>query len=311
MPGMATYFDEAIARIAEQHHGVFAAQHLDGLGVTRGIRQRRVETGRWRAVHDSVYRIAGAPLTWEGSVLAACWAGGTRALASHRSAAALWELPSGKTDVVELTCPRWRRARHDSLLVHETTVLDQSDRALVTNIPCTSPTRTLFDLARTSSPVMLDANLDSALRRQIVSLDALRETVRRLATQGRPGGKRFKTLDEARVGGGPTAESVPERRLADMLVRQGLPSPVLQYEIRDRDGRFVARVDLAYPTLMLAIEYDSLEHHVGKLALVRDSARRNALTELGFTVLTATVADIRDRGERLAASVRRIRERAA
>jgi very-short-patch-repair endonuclease len=73
----------------------------------------------------------------------------------------------------------------------------------------------------------------------------------------------------------------------------------------------VARVDLAYPSLMLAIEYDSFEHHLGKLAHVRDSTRRNALTDLGYTVLTATAHDVRDGARRLSSSVRGIRDRAA
>jgi hypothetical protein len=42
------------------------------------------------------------------------------------------------------------------------------------------------------------------------------------------------------------------------------------------EGRFIARVDAAYPELRIAIEFDSYEHHTGKLA-VRDTDRRNQL----------------------------------
>jgi very-short-patch-repair endonuclease len=107
------------------------------------------------------------------------------------------------------------------------------------------------------------------------------------------------------------AESPPERELAHHLVRQGLPDPVLQHVVRDAQGAFVARVDLAYPQFLIAIEYESFQEHVGKAALVRDRERRNALTALGFTVLTATAADLRDRAERLANVLRRVRHRAA
>jgi very-short-patch-repair endonuclease len=262
-------------------------------------------------VHEGVYRIAGAPVTWHARLLAACWAGGTRAVASHTSAAALWDLPGGQTEIVEITCPRWRRSRHDGVVVHETTLIDDRDRACVDQIPCTTAERTLFDLARRVRPVMLDANIDTALRRGLVTRDGLVATVGRLATQGRPGGRRFRAVVEARLDGGRPAESVAERRLADLLIRHGLPEPVLQYEVRDGYGNLAARVDLAYPDQKLAIEYDSVEHHTGKLALVRDSARRNALTGLGYTVLTATVADLQDHGARLAASIRRVRDRAA
>src|SRR3954470_3166880 len=102
--------ETALQRIAESHHGLFATHHLDQLNVSRGVRVARLEAGRWRLVHDGVFRMAGSPITWRSRLMAACWAGGTRALASHRSAGALWSLPSGRTDIIELICPRSRRA---------------------------------------------------------------------------------------------------------------------------------------------------------------------------------------------------------
>ena len=307
---MPAQHDEVIARIAQEHHGIFAIQHLDELQTTRQIRLGRIANGRWVRLYDSVYRLAGAPVTWQGALLAACWAGGTRAVASHRSAAALWELPSGNTNLVEVTTPRWRRARHDGLIVHESTRIDDVDRASVSNIPCTSPARTLFDLARTLSPMMLDANIDSAIRRRLVELDDLADVAARLATKGRPGGARFRAAVEERTGGS-APESIPERMLARYLVLQGLPKPALQFEVRTQVGELVARTDLAYPSSKILIEYDSVQEHTGKVALIRDSARRNAVTELGYAVLTATVADLADRGRRLATSVRRLQDRVA
>jgi hypothetical protein len=301
--------DNALARIAEGHHGLFAAHHLDELKISRGVRAARLATGRWILVYDGVFRMPGSPITWRSQLMAACWAGGSRALASHRSAGALWALPSGREDVTEVICPRWRRARHGSLLVHESLVIDEQDRDEVDGIPCTSVARTLFDLSRRLSPVMLDANIDNALRRKLLTLAELKTVSTRLATKGRPGGRRFRAAVDARSVASTVPESVPERLLADMLVRQGLAAPIHQHVIRADDGAFVARVDLAYPDAMLVIEYDSVEHHTGTRAHIRDSARRDAIGDLGYTVLTATSADLEDRGERLARLIRRRRAR--
>jgi very-short-patch-repair endonuclease len=205
-------------------------------------------------------------------------------------------------------CERWRRTRHDGVVVHESLVISDDDRAEREGIPCTSATRTLFDLARTMSPVMLDANIDTALRRKFVTLHDLRKTSARLATKGRPGGRRFRTAVEARSVASATPESVPERLLADMLVRQGLPAPIRQFVVRDAKGGFVARVDLAYPKWLVVIEYDSVEHHTGTAAHIRDSKRRDAIGDLDYTVLTATTADLDDRGARIAGLIRRRRE---
>jgi very-short-patch-repair endonuclease len=302
---MTTRLDDALGRLAAHHHGVFAMQHLRLLQWTDDARHARIAAGRWDVIHDGVYRIAGAPKTWEGDLLAACLAAGPEALASHASAAALWGLPSGRTGAVEITCPRWQRARHQGLVVHESSALDELDRSTRHGIPCTTPERTLFDLARRLSPVMLDANVDTALRRGLVTVGDLTSTAARLATKGRPGGRRFRAAVEKRADGAAIPESVPERVLADMLVRQGLPAPTHQHVIRDEAGGFVARVDLAWPDSKLVVEYDSVEHHLGTAAHFRDSARRNAICDLGYTVLTATAADLEDRATRLAASVRR------
>lgn len=85
----------------------------------------------------------------------------------------------------------------------------------------------------------------------------------------------------------------------------------MQYVVRDADGQFVARCDLAYPEWRIVIEYDSVQEHTGRAALLRDSARRNAITALGFTPLVATIDDLRNRGVRLASVIRRIRDQAA
>jgi very-short-patch-repair endonuclease len=62
---------------------------------------------------------------------------------------------------------------------------------------------------------------------------------------------------------------------------------------------------------MIVVEYDSVEHHTGTRAHVRDSARRDAVGDLGYAVLTATTADLQDHGARIATSIRRRRSQAA
>jgi hypothetical protein len=308
---MDTNVDRAIAEIAEEHHGVFSGPDLDLLKVPKDARHHRIATGRWQEMHEHVYRIAGSPPNWRGALLAACWAGGRRAVASHRSAAALWDLPAGNRDRVELTCPRWRRARHTGLVVHESTALPRGDVTEVDGIPCTTTARTLFDLARVVRPMALDLNLDNALRRNLTTIPELNELCERLARRGRPGSQAFRA---ALLGRGPQTrvpESPPERLLAKYLTEQGLPAPVFQYEVRERDGTLVARTDLAYPIWRLVIEYDSFQEHLGKIPLVRDAARRNSITRAGFTPLVATHADIVDRGRQLARTIHEIGSRAA
>lgn len=297
--------DAVVGALAEKHHGVFAAHHLQAIGIASHERKYRLRTGRWVLLYEGVYRVTGTPLTWRGSVLAACWAGGLRAAASGRTAAELWEFPGRSDAVIELTCPRWRRARHDGLRVHESLAFDEIDITSRDGIPVTTAARTLFDLAGLRGRGTLDLAVDNALRRRLTTVSELAATADRLARSGRKGSGLFRAVLDVRNGA--VTESEAERRLLQILEHHGLPRPDVQHEIRDDAGRLIARVDFAYPGLKIAIEYDSYEHHVGKEALDRDGARRNSIVALGWLPITATAADLRNQGQRLAADVRRAR----
>jgi predicted transcriptional regulator of viral defense system len=299
--------DHVLAKIAEEHHGVFATPHVRAAGLTKTDSDSRVAARRWIVIHRGVYRLAGAPLSWRGTLLAACWAGGSRAAASHRSAAKLWGLPGGREDLVEIICPRWRRARHEDLNVHETIALGHLDLTELDKIPVTTAERTLLDLGAACSPRTVEMAFENALRRDLVSTESLRGLLRRLGRQGRNGAGVLRSiLDERDPARAPT-ESEMETRLLQVLKAHGLPTPVPQYEIRDGLGHFIARVDLAFVDWRVALEYESIQEHTGKAALLRDNPRRRRIMGVGWKPIGVTVEDVRDGGFRLCAEILAVR----
>jgi very-short-patch-repair endonuclease len=90
-----------------------------------------------------------------------------------------------------------------------------------------------------------------------------------------------QALDE--VGEG--ARSAPEAALARALRRQRLPSYRLDVDLYDRDGRWLARVDLAFLTLRLVVEVDGERWHLSADRWVADVARHTRLEAQGWTVL--------------------------
>jgi hypothetical protein len=216
-------------------------------------------------------------------------------------------MPGRSTAHIEITCPRWRRARHDGLLVHESLAFDERDCELIDGIPTTSVPRTLFDLSSVVRSSVVDLAVENALRRDLISKDELEATLLRLARRGRPGTQVFRRAVELHCADRALTESEAELRLLRMIEAHGFPTPVPQYEIRNKDGRLVARVDFAYPDLKIAIEYDSYAHHTGTDAHDRDGARRNAIVGLEWKPITATPADLRNGGNRLASELRRVR----
>jgi len=306
---MQQRIDVEIARIAEQHHGVFAAIHLRLVGVTTNERTYRLETRRWVEVHWRVYRIAGVPRTHRGDLLAACWAGGTRAAISHRSAAHLHGLPGGSQTLVEITCPHWRRTQHGGLVVHESRALGARDITFIDGIPVTTVERTIFDLCAVRGPKTIAMAIDNALRRELTTLADLTAMLRRVGRRGLKGTRLLRALLAERDVGYTPTDSEREQMLLDVIEAHGLPEPVRQFEIRDEHGLFVARTDLAYRDLRIAIEYDSYQEHVGKQQLVRDSRRRNAIAAVGWIVLAGTAEDVRlGQGHALASAIKRARQ---
>lgn len=126
-----------------------------------------------------------------------------------------------------------------------------------------------------------------------LSLDRLRRTA-----AARTGRGCARTRDALRLADG-LAESPPETWLRLLVLRAGLPSPVAQHVVRGPDGRFVARVDFAWPERRVALEYDGLWHaEAGQF--VRDRRRMDALADAGWRVTFATAADRRAPADLLA-----------
>jgi hypothetical protein len=95
-----------------------------------------------------------------------------------------------------------------------------------------------------------------------------------------------------------------ETSLLQVLRRSGLPEPVLQYEVCDASGRFIARVDAAYPQWNVVIEYDSKQYHSDEWSIARDNSRRNRLLEAGHVTVVARHLDIRNGGASLCRAIR-------
>jgi hypothetical protein len=300
---MARERDQELARFAAAHHAVFTGTHASMLGFSRKERDHRIATRQWWVLFENVFRMAGAPRSWKGDLLAACWAGGFRAAASHRSAAALWGLAGARRNIAEITCPRWRRARHDLVVAHETKALDPADLTVVDCIPVTSPDLTLLHLAAVCHPSTVEMAFDAAERRELVTRSSVEALVRRLGKQGRNGIGVLRDLLERHDPAQKPRHSEMETKVLQVLRRNGLPTPVTQYEIRRSNGVLVAQVDAAYPEWKVAIEYDSYEWHTGRARLDRDTERRLKIQGVGWSPVTATATNLRGDGHRFVEAI--------
>jgi hypothetical protein len=177
------------------------------------------------------------------------------------------------------------------------------DLATVDGIPVTAVARTLVDCASVWTPAILEEAIDDALRRGLVSLPLLRWRASEIARPGRRGSGTLRKLIAARSGKA-VPESVLERRVLRLIEHAGLPAPERQFQIRE-GGRVLARVDLAYPAVRLAIEADGYRYHSGRLRWQKDLTRRNALTSRGWRVINVTAEDLALRPDEICRSIAR------
>lgn len=220
-------------------------------------------------------------------------------MVSHLSAAALHGLPvvRSRRSLVHFTRDgRGGTRRAGNRWVHVADLPEQF-RVTVNGIDLTSVARTLIDLGRTESVETTVAAADAALRMGLT--DPAEIGVALLESQWHPGiprARRALRLVDGR------AESAGESLLRIGMAGRELPDPELQVEIRDEDGRFVARTDLALLAYGILIEFDGRTKYTDLLrpgqdvtdVVLAEKRREERLTELGWLVIRVTWDELAD-----------------
>ncbi|MDN5797713.1 MAG: hypothetical protein L0H79_18475 [Intrasporangium sp.] len=156
----------------------------------------------------------------------------------------------------------------------------------VDGLPVVGLTDTWVDMGELVGPG-LPVGLDDlivmgdAIATRLRSVEPLRQA---LATRVRPRGKLtlLEALESVRVG----SESPAETRTRLVLVRGGLPEPILNDPIRTRSGVFVGRPDMKYKNpVRIAVEVQGHEFHSGSEERVCDEARYADFGKEGYEVV--------------------------
>lgn len=193
--------------------------------------------------------------------------------------------------VVHVTTPPGIRRRRGKTVKGHSRPLAANDIAVVKGVRCTRLFRTFCDLADVLTFAELVAFGDwmigrgktgATVERLTDALASTPLTARRRALLSEV----IDRLDEA-------AESPKESELRILLEDAGFGPFALQLEVRDEQGRFVARPDLALPALKVAIEYDG-DYHRDPKQWRKDQARRRRLEAMGWKYIVVTQADLAD-----------------
>ncbi len=241
-----------------------------------------------------MYVSASAPETWQQRLWGAILAGSQGTVASHLSAAALFQLIP-PPPVLHVTLPPTASARKRAGIPHRSP-LPRPDRCKVGNIPCTTPARTLVDCAALVSLDALCDLVDTALYRGLTTVGKVRAAIQR-AGRNRKG---TRQLEEALVVWDDVIRpgSPAEARVLRWLSRNGFPVPERQYAIENEDGEVVAKGDFVWPDPMVLMEYDGEEFH-GPRRWKLDDEREGKVVALLWKVVRADKFDFRPSATRL------------
>ena len=289
--------EKSVRELAGRQHGLVRRSQLIEMGATDREIGWRAE-GRIEVVHPGVYYVDSTPHTWRTQVLAAVFAAGPDALASHRCAALLWELDAIYGRTIEVTVPYVESPSPAGCILHRTR--RPNPASLFEAIPITSPERALFDIAPKVPDRVLEKATRSAVRSGLTTPDKLDLIVSTYGGRGVAGTRRMRRV----VGlvANDESGSVSEIDLKYIILDAPIPRPVQQLRVRLPDGGN-AFPDFAWSDRMRIVEADGFLAHGTPEQLQQDLRRQNQLMDLGWEIRRFTATEIRENATEVRAKV--------
>jgi very-short-patch-repair endonuclease len=270
-------------RLAARQHGIVTRRQLLALGYSARSVEHRVARGRLVPVSLGVYAVGWPALNQKRRWMAAVLAGGEGAGLSHRSAAKLWEIGREEGGRIDVSVRRRCELRRRGIRFHGRPSLRAEDILRRDDIPTTSPSQTLLDLATELDPVPLERAVNDADKRGLIDPEALRETLVRY--RGQPGVRSLRHLLDKLFF--QLSDSDLEIYFRRIVRAAKLPMPLSKQRVNNFE------VDFFWPELGLIVETDGLRYHRTPSAQTRDARRDRAHVMAGMTPLRFTHYEVR------------------
>jgi hypothetical protein len=295
---------DRLSQLAEKQFGVVAAWQAEQLRLSRDQLERLLAGKQWRRVARGLYQVVGSPAVWEQRVWKAALQ--ARGVASHRSAAWLWELDGLNRSApwkIELVVPYENKARARGVVVHRSRSFVKEHRELVKGVPCTTLARTVVDLSQVLSGRTLEIAVASAARREprlFEQVEAL------LAPLPENAVVRLKELLPLLKKRDEETESALEVVVLRFLRRAKLSEPELQHRVFDGNA-LIGRFDFAWPSNNppVVLQAHGERYHGNTAQWLRDMQQVSELNEIGWRVIQCSMSDVTKRPVRLAQMLRR------
>jgi len=295
--------DPALERICHDH-GVFLRREAEELGYDDKTFARLVRLDVFHRVRHGAYTFG---TIWDrltaneryGLLCRAAYRQArTEVVLSHLSSANEWGCPlwDAATGEVHLTRLDGRTGRREAGVCQHRGVLRDGDVVMRNGVPVMNPTRTALELTTVTDVEHALVEVDHLLHCELTTPERLESRYQLMERW--PDTLRTNLVLRLMDG---RSESVGETRIRYLCWYMGLPAPIPNYPIRDRHGRVIHRVDLAWPELGLFLEFDGKAKYQRHLrpgesvtdAVLREKQREQLICELtGWRCIRVVWADL-------------------
>jgi very-short-patch-repair endonuclease len=246
-----------------------------------------VAAGRLHRVFRGVYAVGHPSVGERGRLRAVTLACGTGAVISHRSAGALLGLLDKGPVVIDVIAAGDRGRHIDGIRFHRVRSPRRDEVGTVAGIPCTSPSRTLVDLAGTVGDWTLRSCFERAAQKKALDIPTIEASM----DPGRRGNRSLQALVDEWRGAAPIArqgrlKSPLEAKVLPLVLKRSLLTPRLNAPVEIAKGRI--EVDFLWPEHRFVLEADSRDFHATPIAFERDRWRDRELLRAGYTSLRVT-----------------------
>jgi len=276
-----------LADLAGRQHGVVSRRQLRVLGMSNAAISRAASAGRLHLVFRGVYAVGYPTVNPRRRLMAAALACGDGAVISHRSAGALLGLLDRGPVVIDVISLGDRGRQIDGIRFHRVRPPRREEIGTVAGIPCTSPARTLVDLAGTVGDWTLRSCFERAAQKKALDIPAIEASM----DPGRRGNRSLRALIDEWRGAAPIAKkgrlkSPLEAKVLPLVLTGNVPTPLLNAPVGIAKGRI--EVDFLWPEHRFVLEADSRDFHATPIAFERDRWRDRELLRAGYTTLRVT-----------------------
>jgi hypothetical protein len=293
-----------VAEIARQQFGVVSLRQLLGCGLTDDVVLLASRKGHLHRLHRSVYSVGFRPVGLNSRLMAAALSCEPSGVVSHTSAGGLQGFLKPRSGLVHITITGRAGRRRRSVRIHRPRSLEAAERGRWNGIPCTSPSRTIIDIA--AEGVQWQTEKAIAEAEGLGLLDV--EEIERLYVlhPGRPGSVAVRTLLGTYEPVEGFTRSGFERRMVRLCMRGNIALPQTNVLIATDSGTFEA--DCLWRAERLIIECDSHRWHDNPVTAESDALKDQAFTDAGWRVHRLRWSQIVRASQRAAQTVRNLLE---